>query len=235
MNPAASTPSTLPDAHDRSGARRLEVLAWLRDAAGPITVVDLASAVDLHVNTARFHLEALVRQGLAERVSEPRQTPGRPRILYSARRAGQGPRSYRLLAEMLTGLVSSLNPSDAALADAGAAWGRHLVDQVAPSRRLDEATSLKRLGALLTELGFEPTTVTGEGGAELRMHNCPFLEVAEAHTDVICRLHRSIMSGALDALRAPLTVTSLRPFVEPGVCVASMVTAPPPGAPSLGQ
>ena len=106
-----------PPADVAVGARRSEVLARLREADGPLSVQQVASQTGLHVNTARFHLGGLVGDGLAERAAEERDLPGRPRILYTARTEVLGPRSYGLLAEMLTGLVASLD-------DAGPARGR---------------------------------------------------------------------------------------------------------------
>src|SRR5450756_1071857 len=97
-------------------ARRREVLDCLEAASGPLSVVDVAGLARLNANTARFHLDGLVSDGLADRSAEERETPGRRRILYSAQPDAVGPRSYRLLAEMLIGLVASclLYTSDAA-------------------------------------------------------------------------------------------------------------------------
>jgi predicted ArsR family transcriptional regulator len=90
------------------GARRAEVIAKLQAAQEPLTVAQMAKRTGLHVNTARFHLDGLVGDGLATRTVEERATPGRPRILYTIRLGGLGPRSFGLLAEMLTGLITSL-------------------------------------------------------------------------------------------------------------------------------
>src|SRR5665647_3047822 len=124
-----------PPADVAVGARRAEVLAQLREADGPLSVQQVASQTGLHVNTARFHLGGLVGDGLAERTAEERDLPGRPRILYTARTEVLGPRSYGLLAEMLTGLVASLDDAGPAAVETGRAWGRHLVDRPAPSTR----------------------------------------------------------------------------------------------------
>ena len=66
------------------GGRRAEVLRHLRDAVASLSVADIAAQTGLHVNTARFHLDALVADGLAERTMEEREVPGRPRVLYRA-------------------------------------------------------------------------------------------------------------------------------------------------------
>lgn len=194
----------------------------LRQADRPLSVADVAAAVDLHVNTARFHLDGLVEEGLAERSSEPRVTRGRPRILYASTGPAPGPRSYQLLAEMLTGLVSSLDERGLATGELGRAWGRHLIERVSPSQRLDAQEAIDRLTGLLEAVGFAPATRTTAEGVEVSMGHCPFGEVAKEHTEVVCTLHLGILQGALDELGAPMRAVSLEPFVTPQKCVARL-------------
>ena len=68
-----------------SAGRRAEVLARLREAGRPVGVAAMAELTGLHRNTARFHLDGLVGDGLAERSVEERSRPGRPQTLYTAR------------------------------------------------------------------------------------------------------------------------------------------------------
>jgi predicted ArsR family transcriptional regulator len=206
--------------------RRAEVLARLRSAERPLSAPDVAELTGLHVNTARFHLDALVSDGLAERSAEERDIPGRPRILYAARGELPGPRSYKLLAEMLTGLVASLADRPAA-AEAGRAWGRHLVERAAPSQRVDADEATVRLNRVLDAIGFQPETHRGKTKTdiEIRLHHCPFREVAERHTDVVCEIHLGLMQGALLELQAPVEATSLEPFVSPNLCVGRLRAA----------
>jgi predicted ArsR family transcriptional regulator len=213
----ADQPAELP-----ARGRRTEVLALLREADQPLSVAEVAESMGLHLNTARFHLDGLVEDGLAERTAEPRETPGRPRILYSAEGPSLGPRSYELLAEMLTGFVASLDDPGPATVALGQAWGRHLVERAAPSERIDAAEAVNRLDRLLDAVGFQPDTRETESGVEVRLRRCPFREVAEKHTDVVCAIHLGLMQGALDELDAPVTATSLQPFVTPHLCVAHL-------------
>lgn len=211
-----------PPAAGPVGARRAEVLARLREADGPLSVRQLASQTGLHVNTARFHLDGLVDDGLAERAAEARDVPGRPRILYTARAEAPGPRSYRLLAEMLTGLVASLNDAGPAAVEAGQAWGRHLVDRPAPSQPVDADGAMRRLNRVLESIGFQAEVRHSPSATEVRLYHCPFREVAERHTEVVCAIHLGLMQGALAELHAPLEARSLEPFVTPYLCVARL-------------
>ncbi|HET7311171.1 MAG TPA: helix-turn-helix domain-containing protein [Mycobacteriales bacterium] len=205
-----------------TGSRREEVLSLLRATDGALSAAEVADATGLHLNTARFHLDALVEEGLADRATEPRVEPGRPRILYSAHGPLPGPRSYALLAEMLTGLVASLKDARPTAVEAGRAWGRHLVERAAPSQRVDAAEAVNRLNSVLDAVGFQPEVRNAKNGTEVRLHHCPFREVAEKHTDVVCALHLGLMQGALSELNAPIDATSLEPFVTPQLCVARL-------------
>ena len=209
-----------------AGSRREAVLSLLRQSDRALSVAEVAEAMGLHVNTARFHLDGLVDDGLADRRTEPRVTPGRPRILYSSEGPAPGPRSYELLAQMLTGFVSSLEDAGPATTELGRAWGRHLVERAAPSEHVDAEDALARLNRLLDAVGFQPEVRPTPEGAELRLHHCPFREVAQQHTDIVCAIHLGLMQGALDELGAPLAATSLDPFVTPHTCLARLERTP---------
>lgn len=231
------------------GESRARVLDLLRSAEAPLGVQQIARRAGLHSNTARFHLDALVEAGLADRAADSGGQPGRPRTLYRARpaAAAAGRRSYRLLAEILTTMVAEHlpHPRQAAIA-AGRIWGGYLTERPAPYQHLEPPEAVDRLLAVLTEIGFDPqlepaTPHRGEhdqtfqpvsdadagSGARLRLRHCPFLEVAEHHREVVCSLHLGLMQGALTELRTPLAADRLDPFVEPNLCIAHLTTGSP--------
>ena len=61
-----------------------------------------------------------------------------------------------------------------------------------------------------------------EGDDEIRMRRCPFHELAETQPDIVCAVHRGLISGALDELGSTLAVEALDVFVEPDLCVARL-------------
>ncbi|MFI8092770.1 helix-turn-helix transcriptional regulator [Streptomyces sp. NPDC086080] len=243
--------------------RRAAVLQMLREADGPVSVADIADHAGIHLNTARFHLDALVTDGQAVRGTAPRDEPGRPKVVYSAA-ASDGPdgsRSFRLLSDILLGVVSSsVEDPVAAATRAGHSWGAYLTDAPAPTERIGAEEGERRLVATLEDMGFvtEPETAqstkpaagaddarpeagpeaaTGAGpgvvlGAEtgpeggtdrvLRLHHCPFREVAQRRPDIVCAIHLGLMRGTVETLRAPLAAASLEPFVTPHLCVATL-------------
>ena len=206
------------------GRSRAAILDMLHSADDPLDAREVASRTGLHPNTARFHLEALVESGLAARETEGRGTPGRPRVGYRAIADGAGGRrQYRLLSVMLASLIAGTMPEPAAAAEAaGREWGAYLAEKPPPFQRLSAEEAIAKLTAIMRELGFEPRAADGarDGQFLLELRQCPFLEVARQHRDVICALHLGLMRGAFDLMRAPVTADGLDPFAEPGLCVA---------------
>ncbi len=203
---------------------RARILAELVDE-GELDARQLAERVGLHVNTVRVHLSALADAGLVESEPQPPQGRGRPRVAYRATAAAgdEGGRRYRLLAEMLTVLVSRFGPEAAAeLEDIGGSWGRYLIESPPPFTALSEEEAVERLLELLSEIGFEPQLEQGKRDWSVLMRPCPFLELARTYSDVICPLHLGLMQGALDELGAGTRATKLEPFVQPDLCVARL-------------
>lgn len=215
------------DSPSGTGGRREDVLAALRGAAGAMTIAAIADQLGVHPNTVRFHLDTLVADGRVERAEPAGRRPGRPPLMYRAVRGMDrgGPRRYQLLAEVLTeALASDADGSAKALA-AGRAWARRVTRPTGkpPGVR----ASIDRLVALLDDLGFAPRRRTGDGGVQIGLRHCPFLELAEGGSPVVCPIHLGLMQGALEAWDAPLTVDRLQPFVEPDLCVAHVTRARP--------
>lgn len=201
--------------------RRRAVLRVLRSARVPMTIAAIADELGVHPNTVRFHLDSLVGGGQVERVEPGRRGPGRPPLMFRAVRQMDrgGTRRYQLLAHILVnGLAAEPDSSSRALA-AGRAWGQRLE---APAMGSSAEKSIDHLVGLLDELGFAPERRTCDGGQQLGLRHCPFLELAEARPGIVCLIHRGLMQGALERWSAPVTVERLDPFVEPDLCLAHL-------------
>ncbi|HEX6516208.1 MAG TPA: helix-turn-helix domain-containing protein [Nocardioidaceae bacterium] len=207
------------------GPTRARVLALLQDAGEPMTAAAAAARMGLHVNTARFHLDALTADGLVVREREERSTPGRPKMMYAAASSAPGVagRSYRLLAEILTSYLADRLPDPAASAEeAGHAWGRFLTEPARPFAAPDAEQALDALVDGLGRVGFESHVVDERGSLRLEVSHCPFLEVAEGHNDVVCSVHLGLMKGMLEQMGAPVRAEDLEPLVEPSLCIARL-------------
>lgn len=207
--------------------RRAEVLAALRAAPAGLRAAAVASQVGIHVNTARFHLDALVREGSAAREQEPLGTRGRPGTVYRPLPGMDrgGVRGYQLLAQILVSQLSAAPDAGQSAVAAGRAWGGFLVGQPEPFSETSVPAAADRLIALLSSLGFAPEAA----GETITLRHCPFLELAEGYDQLVCRIHLGLMQGALAGLRAPTTAARLEPFAEPGACLARLEPATPGG------
>lgn len=206
--------------------QRERVLQIVRENGGAIDAVELASRLQLHVSTVRFHLDALCEAGAIERVRVNRVGVGRPRTGY---RAVVERLDYRILAEILAmELGETVEARARRTLRAGQQWatriadsqGEALVDQD-DSRSPDAGDQLDRGAMMVTEvfrrMGFdpelatesEPSTSLSEDGAEvfgqervIRLRACPVRELARAHPEVGCGLHLGLLQGLRDRAAA---------------------------------
>jgi predicted ArsR family transcriptional regulator len=202
--------------------RRRDVLRVLRSANAPMSIVAIADVLDVHPNTVRFHLDNLVSTGRVEQVAPERKGPGRPPLMFRATRQMDrgGPRRYRLLAEILSIGFGAGRDADARALAAGRAWGRKLESpRLTAAGTIDAGESIEHLVDLLDELGFAPER---RGDEYVGLRHCPFLELAETRTSVVCPIHLGLMQGALETWQAPVTVDRLDAFAEPDLCLAHL-------------
>ena len=193
------------------------ILEALRDAPNGLDTNQLAERFELHPNTIRWHLGVLTDSGLVEEIPERRRGRGRPSIVHRLTSEGivRGRDEYRLLATMLTDVVSTDRDGEARAYEAGVRWGRHL-QQGEPDANIAE---------LLDQEGF----AAEQHGDKVEMRRCPFYALAEDSPQVICTLHHGIIDGALAEAGSEQTVERLDPFVEPGLCIAHLSPEAPPG------
>jgi predicted ArsR family transcriptional regulator len=172
--------------------------ALYRYVAGAVDLVsrdEAAEAVDVSRSLAAYHLDRLADDGLLE-VTYQRRTgrsgpgAGRPAKLYR-RAPGEitvsvPPRDYELAARLLAAAVEAADdpPVRGALTTVAKATGRAMGADV----RAGRCTVLEALD----EHGYEPVT-DEEGG--VRLHNCPFHQLAEEHRELVCGMNLAMLSG----------------------------------------
>lgn len=205
---------------------RRGLLRFLDRAGTPQDVRAMAAEVDLHPNTVRDHLDLLHRAGLVTRTNENRHKPGRPRVLFEAADRGTrspGSEGYRFLAEVLAGYMHAhLDNPAAAAEEAGRAWGRYMVEKPDPFDLPDSNQVLNQIVIALAEMGFAPEEEGTDDRFVIRLHDCPFRDVARSRTDVVCSVHLGMLRGMTEELGESVRVDDLAPFVAPSVCVASL-------------
>lgn len=202
--------------------KRAQLLEVLRDSLEPLSVAAAAHAVGLHVNTTRMHLDLLTEVGLAVRVTETPQGPGRPKALYRATPADADDRSgdvdYRALAGVLAaGLATTPDPVAASVA-AGRRWTAVLDATDWSSMDMSARSSADVLDDVMGDLGFEPEIDMNND--QIRLHRCPFADVARHHRQVVCNVHLGMVQATLERLGGSLHAVGIEPFVsdDPLLC-----------------
>jgi predicted ArsR family transcriptional regulator len=212
-----------------SDPSRVQILKVVQEAEAPLDARELGTRVGLHVNTVRSHLRVLAEAGLVSARREARTRPGRPRVLYEATAEpldAPAPASYRLLAQILaSSLAGSERDPSARAEEAGRAWGAHLVDRPPPFTSISKEQTIDQVVRLHEEHGFSPELRRAPSGQEIVLKHCPFHEAATTYPTVICSLHLGLVRGALAELGTGVEADWLKPFAEPGACVAHITDA----------
>lgn len=205
-----------------SSAIRVRLLEALQ-SDGPLEVGELAVRLGLHLNTVRAHLDVLLKARLVSAKTVPPMGPGRPRLAYATTCAITEDRqtgAYRLLAQIL---ASSLGEGDDGPERAVAA-GRRAGRELMHNARLTEGEiEGPRAGvlALLDRLGFAPRPAQerARGKTEvIELRHCPFHDLAETRSSIVCSAHRGLLEGACQRLGGRDDSVRLIPFVKPGLC-----------------
>jgi len=178
---------------------RYAIYLELARARSPRSTAEIADLLGLHPNTVRPHLEQMRAVGLLAVESDARGSVGRPLHRYAlasdAPSLGLEPPAFPMLASMLTRVAAraGIAPDDAAAA--GAEQGRGMAAGYANGNGCVPA-----LSAALADLGFDPATGDGGTAVTIAFTHCPFRELAEAHPEVVCHLHRGLVEGFVEQL-----------------------------------
>jgi len=203
---------------------RYAIYQELASSAQPLATAEIAEAMGLHPNTVRPHLERMREAGLVEVRTGAPTGVGRPQHRYSlaaeAPAPAPEPPSYPMLAGMLVELAERTGVSGEAAAVVGREQGR-----VDAATYAAAPSCLEALVDRLDRLGFEPSVAADASGetAVIAFAQCPFRDLAEAHPDLVCALHRGLVEGFV----AEMGDASLGPFhtlVHRDPCQVSLVS-----------
>ncbi len=217
-------------------ASRLDVLKALGDntryaiylelarSPRPLATADVAESLALHPNTVRPHLERIRDVGLLEVRTETRTGVGRPQHLYSlatsAPSLGLEPPTFPLLARMLVRLAESAGASGEDAAEVGRDQGR-----ADAGLHANAASCLEALVAQLDSLGFDPAVDGSDDGetAVVAFAHCPFRDLAEAHPELVCSLHRGMVEGFVEGVGGG-EVDDFHPLVHRKPCQVTIAS-----------
>lgn len=195
-----------------AGSRRA-ILDALRAAPTPLTIDDIAAAVNLHTNTTRHHLDVLAAAGLVSRATAAPSGRGRPRARFMASAAAAA--AYAELEEQLEAALHGEDVDEVARETA-----RRWLATVPPVRRardLDEAVAEAIVS--LREVGFDAHS--DEVGDTIVVTDCPYASLIAEHP-MICTVHAELVSRALDQTGQPIELDGFDVWVRPGICRARL-------------
>jgi predicted ArsR family transcriptional regulator len=198
---------------DQGGTHRLALLKALGDntryaiylelarSPAPLSTADVAESLDLHPNTVRPHLERMREVGLLTVEAESRGGVGRPQHRYSlaneAPSLGLEPPPMPLLARMLAGVAAAAGAEPDEAAEIGRQQGRSAAASVGAG---DGDGCVAALAAELGRLGFDPAVADDGDAVSVAFTHCPFAELAQAHPELVCHLHRGMVEGFVEAV-----------------------------------
>ncbi len=197
--------------------------------ADPAGRDEAAAAAGIGRTLAAYHLDRMVDDGLLE-VSFARRTgrsgpgAGRPAKLY--RRAAREfkislpPRDYELAARIFANAVDNepTGRAKAALQESAQGFGSEVaadVERHMTGRREAERGAV--LEQVLAERGYEP--FRDEEGV-IRLRNCPFDCLADAHRQTVCGMNLALLERAAASPGSPLRAV-LDP--RPDLCCVALV------------
>ncbi|WP_166996584.1 helix-turn-helix transcriptional regulator [Paramicrobacterium fandaimingii] len=198
---------------------RREILRVLQETSQPLDAAVIAERFDIHITTARFHLDQLERASLVRREVHHGGQRGRPRIAFLAVPEARDEDAQRQLNDVLADALASDGDAASPRAyDAGDRWAR-LYD-----RDVDDAAGgiEEPLMRVFDAIGFAPEMQGGDSDATIALHACPFRDVAAAHPEVVCAAHRGLLDGIVRRLGRETNETTLLPFVESELCLVRL-------------
>jgi predicted ArsR family transcriptional regulator len=181
---------------------RYAIYLELARSPRPLTTAEVADTIGLHPNTVRPHLERMRDVGLIDVQVDGRGEIGRPQHRYSlspdAPSLGLEPPVMPVLAGMVLAMADRLGAESD---DARAVGREEGARRSAPFR--SAPSSLEAFVTDLDQLGFDPTVSDPDDPLDVAVvafANCPFGDLARAHPDLVCSLHRGMIEGFLEAM-----------------------------------
>lgn len=195
-------PRRVEDFRGLTQSSRLKLLHAVQKLPGR-RLQELADEVNLHVNTAREHLQVLEDEGLV--VSRPVDTGvrGRPPMVFDPVKRAEVNESadrYAVRAQEQGDLLRRIEPGLDQSEKIGSE-AQHQVDV---------------LYTHLEDSGFAP--VPGDDGLSFDLHPCVYHALIAEQGTLVCAVHANLVRDQLEQVSGPLKLDELQPFVTPHLC-----------------
>jgi predicted ArsR family transcriptional regulator len=198
----------------------------------PVTRDQAAHAVGVARHKAKFHLDRLEAAGLLEAdyvrlTGRAGPGAGRPSKRYSRGSSefavALPARDYELAGHIMADAISDSarngTPIFDALNKAAAAYGAAIAASSTDHPSESDA-ALDLAVRILTEHAYEPRRID----RSVVMANCPFHALAVGHTELVCRLNHSLLTGFVDLVASDLLEARLEP--DENRCCVTLLALP---------
>jgi predicted ArsR family transcriptional regulator len=216
-------------------AERLEILKTLGDntryaiylelarSVRPLATAEVAETLDLHANTVRPHLERMRDLGLVEVTTVSTGSVGRPQHRYAiaadAPSLGLEPPAFPTVTRVLLRAAAAAGVDPDELVEAGREQGRSDFVRAGADHPDDLVDALE---GELAAFGFDPARADDGDEVTIAFTHCPLRELAEAHPDLVCAMHRGMVEGFLGC-GSGAEVRRFHPLVDRTPCQVDLV------------
>ncbi|MDR6866335.1 putative ArsR family transcriptional regulator [Microbacterium resistens] len=179
---------------------------------------ELATAIDVPLNTVRDHLRVLVEEGFVHAEPEHRPSRGRPPLGYHP--------------------VRDVTASAEAAARVDGARRRGELLRAVTGERLEETDAerpqreqLDVLYEHFEDAGLQPTI--DERSLVVDLVPCRYYDQLDEDRAVVCAVHARLATDVLRQAGGPLALRRVEPFVAPHRCRLTLGAAPSSGSPEI--
>jgi len=202
---------------------RRQLYDYVARARGPVSRDEASAATGITRPTVAFHLDRLADEGLLDVVHRwmgGRSGPGagrRSKLYLRAPReieVSLPARHYELAGSLLAAAVEDADTTGRPVREALAATARAAGERLGREAAADAGPGDGPGDPVpvLEAQGFEPHAE----GEEVRLANCPFDHLAQAHAELVCGMNLHLLQGLVDGLGCTAYEAALAP--TPGSC-----------------
>lgn len=201
--------NTLKVTNVMSDPTRFNIYQYLIENREEVNVTEIAKAFDIHPNVARLHLSKLEEINLVTSFLKKTGKGGRPGRQYKLSNEvielNFPARDYKILSSIaLESLMELGEPGKQALYETGKKYGKEAMDYYTTNNN-DNASMEEKIIMLEDAgrlLGMYPSfTYNPENNSiSFSVNNCPFKELVNTNSQVVCDMHHTFLKGMFEAL-----------------------------------
>ena len=171
------------------------VLELIESAHHPMTAAEVASALGLHHNTVREHLDALIEAGFVEVSTNPTGRRGRPALHYASTAPDPAEvlDSYLTLLDAISETLGTSPQAQKLALDIGRRWAQLMSSAQRIEEPAEGASPAERATSLLPGLslmGFAPIAQ----GETLVLKSCPLITGSRVPRPLVCLMHEGYLN-----------------------------------------